>query len=174
MFSMATVASSTRMPTASARPPSVMTLMVWPAPHNAITAASSAKGMVTTTMPALRQSRRKTSTINSRQKCSEPRLTKHGLERRRDVARLIQFIAHLDVVRNQRLETTEVRLDLAHHAQCRRVRALRHRNVDGAPAIHQGVRRRNVSTIGDAADVADRDRRARARAYGQFQQVIDI
>ena len=40
-----------------------MTLMVWPAPHNAITAASSAKGIVTTTMPALRQSRRNTSTI---------------------------------------------------------------------------------------------------------------
>ena len=29
MFSMATVASSTRMPTDSARPPSVMMLMVW-------------------------------------------------------------------------------------------------------------------------------------------------
>ena len=64
MFSIATVASSTRMPTASARPPSVMTLIVWPAPHNAITAASNAKGIVTTTMPALRQSRRNTSTIS--------------------------------------------------------------------------------------------------------------
>ena len=64
MFSIATVASSTRMPTASARPPSVMTLMVWPAPHSAITAASSANGIVTTTMPALRQSRRNTSTIS--------------------------------------------------------------------------------------------------------------
>src|SRR6266850_2374907 len=30
MFSISTVASSTRMPTASARPPSVMMLMVWP------------------------------------------------------------------------------------------------------------------------------------------------
>ena len=30
MFSISTVASSTRMPTASARPPSVMTLIVWP------------------------------------------------------------------------------------------------------------------------------------------------
>ena len=30
MFSIMTVASSTRMPTASARPPSVMTLMAWP------------------------------------------------------------------------------------------------------------------------------------------------
>ena len=30
VFSISTVASSTRMPTASARPPSVITLMVWP------------------------------------------------------------------------------------------------------------------------------------------------
>ena len=64
MFSMATVASSTKMPTASARPPSVITLIVCPAPQSAITAASNANGMVTTTMPALRLSRRNTSTIN--------------------------------------------------------------------------------------------------------------
>ena len=63
MFSIATVASSTRMPTASARPPSVMMLMVWPAPQSATTAASSANGIVMTTIAELRQSRRNTSTI---------------------------------------------------------------------------------------------------------------
>ncbi len=35
MFSIITVASSTRMPTASARPPSVITLMVWPSHDSA-------------------------------------------------------------------------------------------------------------------------------------------
>ena len=63
MFSMATVASSTRMPTASARPPSVMMLIVWPAPQSATTAASSANGIVTTTIAELRQSRRNSRTI---------------------------------------------------------------------------------------------------------------
>src|SRR5258708_6940512 len=37
MFSMVTVASSTRMPTASASPPSVMTLMVSPSSESAVT-----------------------------------------------------------------------------------------------------------------------------------------
>ena len=63
MFSMATVASSTRIPTARARPPSVMMLMVCPAPHKATSAASSANGIVTTTIAELRQSRRNTNTM---------------------------------------------------------------------------------------------------------------
>ena len=35
MFSISTVASSTRMPIASARPPRVMRLIVWPVNHRA-------------------------------------------------------------------------------------------------------------------------------------------
>gem|GEM_PF-4115759 len=61
--STATVASSTRMPTARARPPSVIILMVWPVAHSPTTAPSSANGMVTTIMAALRQSLRNSSTI---------------------------------------------------------------------------------------------------------------
>ena len=75
MFSMATVASSTRMPTASARPPSVMMLMVWPAPHNATTAVSSAKGIVMTTIAELRQSRRNSSTISPVSRAPRPAST---------------------------------------------------------------------------------------------------
>ena len=63
MFSIATVASSTRMPTASARPPSVIKLMFCPLTHSANVPASSAMGMLMTTMNALRQSRRNSSTI---------------------------------------------------------------------------------------------------------------
>ncbi len=44
-FSIVTVASSTRMPTASARPPSVITLSVSPAAASAAIAASTASGM---------------------------------------------------------------------------------------------------------------------------------
>ena len=64
MFSIATVASSTRMPTASASPPSVMMLIVCPAAHNAAAAARSANGIVVTTIAALRQSRRNSSTTS--------------------------------------------------------------------------------------------------------------
>jgi hypothetical protein len=63
IFSISTVASSTRTPTASASPPSVMMLMVCPVPQSSTTAANSANGMLSTTMSALRQSRRKISTI---------------------------------------------------------------------------------------------------------------
>ena len=64
MFSITTVDSSTRIPTASANPPSVMMLMVCPAPHSATTAVSNAKGIVVTTIKALRQSRRNRSTTS--------------------------------------------------------------------------------------------------------------
>ena len=64
MFSIVTVASSTRMPTASASPPRVIMLMVIPTAQSATTADKRAIGMVKRTMPALRQSRRNNSTIN--------------------------------------------------------------------------------------------------------------
>ena len=58
MFSMETVASSTRMPTARARPPKVMMLTVCLVIHSASTAHINERGMLITTMKALRQSRR--------------------------------------------------------------------------------------------------------------------
>jgi hypothetical protein len=45
MFSIVTVASSTRMPTASASPPNVIMLSVWPVAHRPISAASTASGI---------------------------------------------------------------------------------------------------------------------------------
>ena len=44
MFSIATVASSTRMPTASAMPPRVMTLSVWPRNHSTMIETGSKAG----------------------------------------------------------------------------------------------------------------------------------
>ena len=63
MFSISTVASSTRTPTANASPPRVMTLIDWPVAQSRITALSRANGILSTTISALRQSRRKMSTI---------------------------------------------------------------------------------------------------------------
>ena len=64
MFSISTVASSTRTPTASARPPRVMTLIVCPAAQRKRTAVSNAKGILATTINAPRQSRKKSRTTS--------------------------------------------------------------------------------------------------------------
>ncbi len=64
VFSISTVASSTRMPMASARPPRVMRLIVWPVSHSATSAPQIANGMFRTTTMTLRQSRRNSSTIS--------------------------------------------------------------------------------------------------------------
>jgi hypothetical protein len=55
MFSIATVASSTRMPTASASPPSVMMLIVWPSADSAISEVSTASGIEIAMISVARQ-----------------------------------------------------------------------------------------------------------------------
>ena len=55
MFSIATVASSTRMPTASASPPSVMMLIVWPSAASTISDVKIDSGIETAMMSVLRQ-----------------------------------------------------------------------------------------------------------------------
>src|SRR5690242_8910953 len=56
IFSISTVASSTRTPTASARPPSVIMLIVWPVNQSHTTADKRANGIVVITISELRQS----------------------------------------------------------------------------------------------------------------------
>ena len=63
IFSMVTVASSTRIPIANARPLRVIILMVWPNRYNIIIAVSTAIGIVSTTIRAPRLSPRNRSTI---------------------------------------------------------------------------------------------------------------
>src|SRR6266403_6082732 len=59
MFSTSTVASSTRMPTANANPPSVMILMVWPVTLSTMIDVRMARGMEVAMMIVLRQFPRK-------------------------------------------------------------------------------------------------------------------
>ena len=63
MFSMVTVALSTRIPTASAKPPSVMTLMVWPAKFRTTSEHRMDSGIETHTVSVLRQLPRNSSII---------------------------------------------------------------------------------------------------------------
>jgi hypothetical protein len=53
MFSISTVDSSTRMPMASASPPRVIRLIVWPVSHSATSAPAMANGMFSTTTTTL-------------------------------------------------------------------------------------------------------------------------
>ena len=55
MFSMVTVPSSTRMPTASARPPSVMMFRVSPTAHSIVTAPNTDSGIDTAMIRVERQ-----------------------------------------------------------------------------------------------------------------------
>ena len=59
MFSKVTVASSTRIPIASANPPSDMILIVFPVSHRPTNAEVNDKGMLMSTTSTVRTSRRK-------------------------------------------------------------------------------------------------------------------
>src|SRR5271163_1269760 len=65
MFSTSTVASSTRMPTARANPPSVMMLIVSPMALNATIDVRIARGIEVAIMTVLRQLDRKSTRLNS-------------------------------------------------------------------------------------------------------------
>ena len=104
MFSIATVASSTRMPTASARPPSVMMLTVCPVIHSASTAPISESGMLITTINALRQSRRNKQHHQAGQQRAQRAFQRQAADRARHVGRLVEFVAHLHVRRQHALE----------------------------------------------------------------------
>ena len=65
MFSMVTVASSTRMPTASARPPRVMMLMVSPRKLSTMTEVRIDSGIETAMISVLRQLPRKSRIIRA-------------------------------------------------------------------------------------------------------------
>ncbi len=64
MFSIITVASSTRMPTASARPPSVITLMVWPSQDSARIEHRMDSGIEVATISVERHEPRNSSTMS--------------------------------------------------------------------------------------------------------------
>jgi len=123
MFSIVTVPSSTSTPTASARPPRLMMLMVWPDAQSPTAATSRERGIVTTTTSALRQSRRNSSTMKPGQQSAQRTFEGQAIDRTQDVGRLVELVADVHVVGQYRLELREVRLDEAHDLQRRRIGA---------------------------------------------------
>ena len=65
MFSISTVASSTRMPTARAMPPSVMVLSDWPSAHSTMIDVRIDSGIETATISVLRHEPRKSRIIRA-------------------------------------------------------------------------------------------------------------
>jgi len=59
VFSTVTTASSTRIPIASAKPPSDMMFSVWPVSHKPTREVVNDRGMLTSTTTTVRTSRRK-------------------------------------------------------------------------------------------------------------------
>ena len=82
MFSISTVASSTRMPMARARPPRVMMLIVLPVKLRMTIDPRRASGMLRTTMITARKSRKNKSTISPVRPA--PALLRHPRSRWRD------------------------------------------------------------------------------------------
>ena len=106
MFSISTVASSTSTPTASARPPSVMMLIVWPvSPEPDHARQQRDRDVSITTMNALRQSRRNSRTIRPVRSAPARPFEQQALDRPGDVRRLVELDADLDVVGHDRLHS---------------------------------------------------------------------
>ena len=159
MFSMVTVASSTRMPTASARPPSVMTLMVWPSTDSAINEQSTASGIETVMIRVERQLPRKTRIINpvsvaainpSRTTAATDDLTNCGL---------VPDEGQVDPGREGRFNRRQARLDAVDDVERGGGADLedRHQNALAPVELNDiGLRRRAVVDVGDVAHEHDR------------------
>ncbi len=89
MFSISTVASSTRMPTASAKPPSVMMLMVSPSALITQMETRIDRGIETAMMIVLRQLPRNSRIIVGGQAGGDDRFANHSADGRADEDRLI-------------------------------------------------------------------------------------
>ncbi len=160
MFSMVTVASSTRMPTASARPPSVMMLMVSCRKLSTITEVRMESGIETAMIRVLRQLPRKTRIMSPVRHGGDHRFADDAADGR----------AHEDGLIRQRLD---LQLPAAawrrsRAAACGRLPppqsvealpALSTRQQRGAAAVlpHDvGLRREAVAHVGHVADVNGR------------------
>ena len=158
MFSIVTVASSTRMPTASARPPSVITLMVWPSTDSAISEQSTASGIETVMIRVERQLPRKTRIMRPVSAAAmRPSRTTAVTE---DFTKPDWSATYLsvDAGRQGGLDRRQARLDAGDDVERRGGADLqdRHQHALAAVELHDiGLRRRAVVDVGDVAHEDD-------------------
>ena len=111
MFSIATVASSTRMPTASARPPSVMMLIVSPSALSTMIEQRIESGIETAMITVLRQLPRKMQDHQRGQAGGDDRLAHDALDRGADEERLVGERLDLELRRQPGGDPRQLLLD---------------------------------------------------------------
>ena len=104
MFSTSTVASSTRMPTASARPPSVMMLIVSPSALSTISEVSTESGIETAMISVLRQLPRNSENHETRKAGRDRAFADHAVDRRFHENRLVGQRVDIEVHRQGGLD----------------------------------------------------------------------
>ena len=172
MFSMATVASSTRMPMASASPPSVIRLIVCPVSQSATTAAISASGMFNRTIDRAPPIAEEEQNHQPHQDGPQRPFAHNTPNGPGDVGRLIELESDVNVRGQDGLHGGHGRLHPADHAKCRGVGALRDQQVHGATAVHQRIAGGEVRAVLDISHVADIDGRLGAGSQRDRLQVV--
>ena len=159
MFSMVTVASSTRMPTASASPPSVMMLMVSPSRLRAMTEARIESGIETAMMTVLRQLPRKSRIISRGEAGGDDRLADHPAHRRPHEDGLVGQRLDLQLRREGRDHAGQEIPDAAHDVEGGRGARLENRDEHAPAAVLTDDVRLGREPVAHVGDVPQIDRR---------------
>ncbi len=156
MFSIVTVASSTRMPTASASPPSVMMLSVCPASASPAMAARMASGIEAAMMTSTATSREQQD-HQAGQRGGDHAFAHHARHRRLHEDRLVGKRLDAQARRQRRLQPGHHRLHLIDDGDGRGRPALQHGHQDRARAVDAHFVTLRRRTVADMRHVAHHD-----------------
>ena len=159
---------------ASARPPRVIRLIVWPVSHRATSAAAERERDVEDDdddAPPVAEEEQHHQPGQDRAEDALGRQAPHGVG---DGGRLVELEADLDVVGEDRLHLGQGFLDVADDREGRGVGPLGHEDVDGAAAVDQGVAGGDVGGVLHRGHVAEVDRGVRAGADRDGLQLLDV
>ena len=156
-LSMVTVAMSTRMPIASAMPPSDMMLIVLPVTQSPNNDPSRASGMVITTTITLLRSRRNRRIISPVKPAPISTLGGHALHRRHHGRRLVKLEADRDVLGDGVAEQLHRLADVGHDGQRRTCILLDDRQIHRLLAVDKRISVGDIGIILDARHVAEVD-----------------
>ena len=151
MFSTSTVASSTRMPTASARPPSVIRFKVCPLSHRSTTAPEQSKGDVEHHDDHAAPVAQEHQHHQPGEDRPQGALTGHARHGVRDVGGLVELEAQANLFGQHCLHPRHRLFHPVNHGQGGGVRPLADHHVDGSPAVDEGEAGANVGAVLDAA-----------------------
>ena len=158
MFSIATVASSTRMPTASARPPSVMMLIVSPSALSTMIEARIESGIETAMISVLRQLPRKSRIISAVRQAAITASRTTPVDRGAHEDRLVGERLDLELRRQRRPRSrgsaSLIRVDdVERRGVARSSCTDQQRRALAVDADDVGLRREAVADVRDVADV---------------------